>query len=90
MKVRSPKHITLHRADAAPASQNQSVVVHADPQSGISAAPLPGNTVADALKVAYVPEGHTILHPETGEKMWLSDDLYEEVNHGDTVQVVKS
>lgn len=86
----TPKQVTLHRGDAAAFAQNQSVILHAEHQPGTgSVAPL-GETVEHALASARVPAGYTVKHPKTGKPMGYTEDLYDLVKNGDTVEVVKA
>lgn len=85
----TPKHVVLHREDAAPYAQNQSVVVHAGEVYGHSTADKPGDTVAHALRTGRAPAGYTIKHPKSGQPMDPDDDLYPVVSDGDKLELVK-
>lgn len=86
----TPKHIILHRADANPPHQKQSVWVHPEELSGHTTAQKPGDTVRHAIATGMIPAGYTLVNPKTGEKMDMDDDLYAVVKHQQQVEVVKA
>lgn len=85
-----PKQVTLHRADAYPTQQKQTVIVLPDEQEGHTTAHRQGPDVHHALKAGLVPEGYMLVSPRTGQKLDPDDHLYSHVSHGDTVEVVKA
>lgn len=80
------KQISLRRHDVVAHRSVQTVHVHPCPVEGYSTAPKPGHLVSHALAAGMVPEGYTLSI--NGKELDPDEDLYSQVRHGDTVDVL--